>query len=52
MSSIICNSYHKQLYPVREINYITSVVFNKQERVNIYSYLVQQEVFDFEIQYR
>ena len=29
-----------------EINYITSVVFNTQERINIYSVLVQQEELD------
>ena len=32
--------------PFDEINYITSVVYNNQERVNIYSYLVQQEALD------
>ena len=29
-----------------EINYITSVIFNTQERINIYSVLVQQEELD------
>lgn len=29
-----------------EINYITSVFYNNQDRVNIYSYLVQQEAID------